>query len=47
MGKNGQFIEVVASQNLVVIRMGQAPDNSLVPIFFHDEMWGNINARIN
>jgi hypothetical protein len=39
MGKNGQFIDVVPSQNLVVIRMGEAPDNSLVPVKFHDDMW--------
>jgi len=39
IGKNGQFIDVVPSQNLVVIRMGQAPDDSLVPTIFHDEMW--------
>lgn len=47
MGKNGQFVEVVPSQSLVVIRMGQAPDNSLVPITFHDEMWEKINDVIN
>ncbi|MCB9256992.1 MAG: serine hydrolase [Chitinophagales bacterium] len=44
MGKNGQFIEVVPSLNLVVIRMGEAPDNSLVPTQFHDDMWLRIKA---
>ena len=44
MGKNGQFIDVVPSQSLVVIRMGEAPDDSLVPIAFHDEMWKLISA---
>ena len=39
LGKNGQFIDIVPSMNLVVIRMGTAPDGSLVPIVFHDEMW--------
>jgi len=43
IGKNGQFVEFVPSQNLVVIRMGEAPDNSLVPIEFHNEMWAEIS----
>ncbi|RMA58550.1 serine hydrolase domain-containing protein [Ulvibacter antarcticus] len=47
MGKNGQFINVVPSENMVVIRMGEAPDNDLVPIEFHDEMWGLINNLTN
>ncbi|MFK7786552.1 MAG: serine hydrolase domain-containing protein [Crocinitomicaceae bacterium] len=47
MGKNGQFVEVIPSKNLVVIRMGEAPDASLVPITFHDEMWEKINAVID
>ena len=47
MGKNGQFIDVVPSENLVVIRMGEAPDNDLVPVILHNEMWGKINAVKN
>lgn len=47
MGKNGQFVEVIPSKNLVVIRMGEAPDGSLVPITFHNEMWEKINLVIN
>ena len=39
MGKNGQFIDIVPSQELVVVRMGEAPDGSAVPIQFHDELW--------
>jgi CubicO group peptidase (beta-lactamase class C family) len=39
MGKNGQFIDVVPSLNLVVVRMGEAPEGSTVPIQFHDQMW--------
>lgn len=38
LGKNGQFLDIVPSQNLIVIRMGEAPDSSLVPIQFHNEM---------
>ncbi|WP_297335061.1 serine hydrolase [Algoriphagus sp.] len=43
MGKNGQFVEVVPSQNLVLIRMGEAPDDGLVPILFHNQMWEKLS----
>ncbi|WP_319590440.1 serine hydrolase domain-containing protein [uncultured Draconibacterium sp.] len=39
MGKNGQFIEVLPGNDIVVIRMGEAPGNSLLPVLFHNEMW--------
>ena len=44
--KNGQFIDVIPSENLVVIRMGETPDGNLVPIQFHDEMWERLIAII-
>jgi len=47
MGKNGQFLEVIPSKNIVIVRMGEAPDGSLVPITFHNEMWEKINLVIN
>tara|TARA_A100001037_G_C15113841_1_gene620388 strand:+ start:190 stop:1383 length:1194 start_codon:yes stop_codon:yes gene_type:complete len=43
LGKNGQIINVVPSQNLVWIRMGEGPDNFL---FTHDlniKIWNYIN----
>ncbi len=43
MGMNGQFINVVPSQNLVWIRMGEAPEDTLVPYTFNDEIWQKIN----
>ena len=45
-GKNGQFVDVIPSLNMVVVRMGEAPDGSAVPIVFHNEMWKKINAVI-
>lgn len=42
MGKNGQIIDVVPSQNIVVVRMGEAPDDALVPIQFHNEIWAKL-----
>lgn len=44
LGKNGQFINVIPSQNMVWIRMGEAPDNSLVPFTFNDDIWTLINS---
>jgi CubicO group peptidase (beta-lactamase class C family) len=46
MGKNGQLINVVPSKNIVMIRMGDAPDNNLVPFTFQNELWGKLNAII-
>lgn len=42
LGKNGQMIDVVPSLDLVVVRMGNSPDDALVPITFHDEMWKRV-----
>ena len=46
-GKNGQFIDIIPSKNMVVVRMGEAPDDSLVPAIFHNEMWGKIMMVLN
>ncbi len=47
MGKNGQLINVVPSKNIVVIRVGDAPDNSLVPFKLQDDLWIKLNAIIS
>jgi len=46
MGKNGQLINVVPSQQLVVIRVGDAPDTSLVPYTFQNDLWIKLNEII-
>lgn len=43
LGKNGQFINVVPSQKIVLIRMGNIPASSEVPITFNDTIWQKIN----
>lgn len=43
LGKNGQFLNVVPSQNLVWLRMGDAPDSSNVPFLLNNEIWQYIN----
>jgi CubicO group peptidase (beta-lactamase class C family) len=46
MGKNGQLINVVPSKGLVMIRMGDVPDASLVPLTFQNELWAKLNTII-
>jgi len=43
MGKGGQFLNVVPSQNLVWLRMGEEPNNSLVPFLLNDDIWEYVN----
>ncbi len=43
LGKNGQFINVVPSQGMTWIRMGDAPDSSFVPFLLNDYIWQYIN----
>jgi CubicO group peptidase (beta-lactamase class C family) len=47
MGKDGQLINIIPGQKIVVIRMGEAPSNSLVPYEMQNEMWSKINLLIN
>lgn len=47
MGKNGQFINVVPSMNLVIIPMGETPGQSLdVEVLYNDEIWEHFNKII-
>ncbi len=43
LGKNGQFLNVSPSEGLLFIRMGNAPDNSLVPFLLNDQIWEKLN----
>lgn len=44
MGRDGQNVCVVPSQNLVLVRMGENPDQSLIPIQFLNDIWRIINS---
>ncbi|MEM6802628.1 MAG: serine hydrolase domain-containing protein [Bacteroidota bacterium] len=43
IGKNSQYLSIVPSKGLVLVRMGGNPENSLVPILFQDEIWQALN----
>ena len=44
LGKNGQFLNVSPSEDLIFVRLGNAPDNSLVPFLLNDQIWEKLNA---
>lgn len=46
MGKNGQYINVVPSKKIVMIRMGDNPDNSLVPYTYQNQIWEKLKNVI-
>ena len=43
LGRDGQCLNVSPSEGLVFIRMGNAPDNSLVPFLLNDQIWEKLN----
>lgn len=46
IGKNGQLINIIPSKNIVVIRMGDNPDASEVPITFQNDLWAKLKLVI-
>jgi CubicO group peptidase (beta-lactamase class C family) len=44
LGKNGQYIDVVPSQNIVLIRMGNAPGEGEVPLTLNDLIWEHMDG---
>jgi CubicO group peptidase (beta-lactamase class C family) len=43
IGAGGQFLNVVPSQNIVWLRMGDEPTSSLVPFLLNDQIWNYVN----
>ncbi|MBN3583442.1 serine hydrolase [Algoriphagus aestuarii] len=46
MGKNGQFLMVIPSQNMVVVRMGGAPGDLAVPFLLIRDLWDRLSPVI-
>lgn len=44
LGKNGQYLSVIPSQNMVMVRMGENPDSSEVAAMFQRAIWEKLNA---
>ncbi|ROH99997.1 serine hydrolase domain-containing protein [Chryseobacterium daecheongense] len=42
LGKNGQILDIIPSQNLIIIRMGENPNLYSNMIKFHRELWEKI-----
>jgi CubicO group peptidase (beta-lactamase class C family) len=43
LGLNGQILNVIPSQNMVLLRMGESPGNVPVPFLMNDKIWEYIN----
>jgi CubicO group peptidase (beta-lactamase class C family) len=46
LGKNGQIINIIPSQNIVLIRMGNAPNGNEVPFMMNDTIWQKMNRLV-
>ena len=43
IGAGGQFLNIIPSQNMVWLRMGDEPTSSLVPFLLNDQIWNYVN----
>lgn len=43
LGKNGQFLNIVPSRGLVLVRMGESPTGNEVPMTLNDTIWQYMN----
>ncbi len=47
LGKNGQYLNIVPSTGMVVVRMGDAPGTGAeVPVVFNNDIWVKINELV-
>jgi CubicO group peptidase (beta-lactamase class C family) len=46
IGKNGQYVSIIPSKKMVLIRMGEDPSIEPVPFLFLDDIWEKLNLII-
>jgi hypothetical protein len=46
IGKNGQYVSIIPSMKMVMIRMGEEPTSVDVPFLFLDDIWEKLNPII-
>jgi len=46
IGKNGQYVCVIPSKNMVLVRMGENPESVPVPFLFLNDIWKKLNSII-
>jgi CubicO group peptidase (beta-lactamase class C family) len=46
IGKNGQYVSIIPSEKMVLIRMGEDPSSVPVPFLFLDDIWEQLNLII-
>ncbi len=46
IGKNGQYVSIIPSKKMVLIRMGEDPSSVPVPFMFLDDIWEKLNKVI-
>lgn len=44
LGKNGQMLNIVPQENMVLVRMGNDPESGVVPFTFNDLLWEKLNV---
>lgn len=47
LGKNGQYLSIIPSLNMVLVRMGDNPDDTEIAAMFQREIWDKLNQIMN